>query len=103
MQNVLSYLMAKAENGLEKMVLLNTKLIKTKLIIYISKNYYQLLKYKTFSIITSHQIQQIIDIHFIGIVSLSELLKIDIFFIVLDDLSQGEVLDEEIIKRIFLG
>ncbi len=83
----------------------NTKLIKTKLIIYIYRFQKIIIKPLKFlvSIITSHQIQQIIDIHFIGIVSLSELLKIDIFFIVLDDLGQGEVLYEEIVKRIFLG
>ena len=51
---------------------------------------------------TSHQVQQVIDIHFIRLIGLSELDKIHVLSVLLDDLAQGKVLNEEVIQGICL-
>ena len=52
---------------------------------------------------TSHQVQEVVDIHLVALIGLAELLKVHVLPILLDDLTQGEVLDEEIVEGICLA
>ena len=51
---------------------------------------------------TSHQVQKIVDVHLVTLIRLSELHKIDILFLLLDNLAQGEVLNEKVVQRVSL-
>ena len=51
----------------------------------------------------SHEVQKVVDVHLVGLIGLAEFVKVHIFLVISDDLRQGEVLDEEVVKRVFSG
>ena len=51
---------------------------------------------------TSHQVQEVIDVHLVALIGLAELLEIHVLPVLLDDLTQREVLDEEIVQGVCL-
>ena len=68
----------------------------------------QILKYTNHSIqeepsvVPGHQIEEIVDVHLVGLVGLSELLEVHVLLAVLEDLTKCEVLDEEVVEAVFL-
>ena len=52
---------------------------------------------------TSHQVQEIVDVHLIRLVGLPELLEVDVLLPVLKNLTEGEVLYEEVVQGVCLG
>ena len=50
-----------------------------------------------------HQVQEVVDVHLVGLIGLAEFVKVHIFLVISDDLRQGEVLDEEVVEAVLLG
>ena len=50
----------------------------------------------------SHEVQKVVDVHLVGLIGLAEFVKVHIFLVISDDLRQGEILDEKVVKRVFL-
>ena len=50
-----------------------------------------------------HQVQKVVDVHLVGLIGLSELLEVHVLLAVLENLTEGEVLDEEVVEAVLLG
>ena len=51
----------------------------------------------------SHEVQKVVDVHLVGLIGLTELLEVHVLLAILEDLCEGEVLDEEVVERVLLG
>ena len=50
----------------------------------------------------SHQVQKVEDVHLVGLIGLTELLEVHVLLAILENLCKGEVLNEEVVERVFL-
>ena len=50
-----------------------------------------------------HEVQKVVDVHLVGLVGLAELLEVHILLALLEDICEGEVLDEEVVEAVLLG